>query len=307
MLISPFTPLFFSPSKDTSGVPGDFVQTWYMTDEGETDRIVIEVITDDPEIDSVEIVIHDYVRGVNTSQYMRTWEVVDNKKVFFAYLQRMSEGYYDVTIEGRTSNIFRVTSDASEVDDTVLLQFCSKDNKQRTDVAFWIAGLQTFFSWRVPGGFKDDNWQFGVVNEQFVSQHQDIFELYAYETTQKMLTVGDNTGVPIWYGEYLNRILTCNYFYVDGVRYARKESNTPERQSLMEGLRLYSFNQLLQEVIHGNELVEYDNQLALRYTDTNNRTANARTADTSIVVEVDGEQIIVNNPTIAVDYNTRNT
>lgn len=275
-----------------------------MTDKGPTDRIVIEVIVDDPDVTYVEMLIHEYVTDTDTTQVMRSWETVSGKKVFFAYLQRMSEGYYDVTIDGKTSEIFRVTADASEVEGTVLLQYCNKDNKQRTDVAFWLAGLQTFFSWRVPGGFKDDNWGFGVVNEQFISQHQDIFELYSHETTQKVLTVGFNTGVPVWYGEFLNRVLTCMYFYVDGVRYSRKDSSVPERQSLLDGLRLYTFNQQLQEVIHGNELVEYDNQLALRYVDASNINTNARHADTSIVVEVDGEEITVENPTIAVDYST---
>lgn len=304
MLISPFTPLFFHPSSDTSGTSGNFCQTWYMTDEGPTDRIVIEVIVDDPDVITVDMLIHEYVTDTDTTQVMRSWETVSGKKVFFAYLQRMSEGYYDVTIDGKTSEIFRVTADASEVEGTVLLQYCNKDNKQRTDVAFWLAGLQTFFSWRVPGGFKDDNWGFGVVNEQFISQHQDIFELYSHETTQKVLTVGFNTGVPVWYGEFLNRVLTCMYFYVDGVRYSRKDSSVPERQSLLDGLRLYTFNQQLQEVIHGNELVEYDNQLALRYVDASNVNTNARHADTSIVVEVDGEEVTVENPTIAVDYST---
>lgn len=304
MLISPFTPLFFHPSNDTSGTPGDFCQTWYMTSEGPTDRIVIEVIVDDPDVTYVEMLIHEFVTDTDTTQLMRSWETVSGKKVFFAYLQRLSEGYYNVTIDGKTSEIFRVTADEKDVEGTVLLQYCNKDNKQRTDVAFWLAGLQTFFSWRVPGGFKDDNWAFGVVNEQFVSQHQDIFELYSHETTQKVLTIGANTGVPVWYGEFLNRVLTCMFFYVDGVRYCRKDSSVPERQLLLEGLRLYTFNQQLQEVKYANELVEYDNQLALRYVDNNNSNSNARHANTTIVVDVDGETVTVENPTIAVDYST---
>lgn len=318
MTISPFTPLFFSPSSDASGLQSDFVQTWLNTD-----RIYIQVICEQdevvPEI-KVDLKIKNLVAEteyLNMTEEMRNseegkalankilttidwhpYEIVAGKYILFAYLQNMNEGYYTVQIGDMVSEIFRVTDDATEVEDTVLLQYCNKDNRQRTDAAFLIAEVLTFFSWRVPGGFKDDNWQFSVENEQFVSQEQDIFELYSRESTQKTLTVGLNTGVPVWYGEFLNRILTCTFFYVDRVRYCRKESSVPERQSVMDGLRAYVFNQQLQEVVHGNALTEYDNQLFLRYADTDK----ARTANMTKQATVDGKTYTIENPTVAVDY-----
>ena len=64
--------------------------------------------------------------------------------------------------------------------------------------------------------------------------------------------------------ELLNRVLCCNYVYFDGVRYTRKESNVPELNQQIEGLKSFVFNQMLQKVRTMNPVLEWNNQLAMR-------------------------------------------
>lgn len=286
MKISPFTPLFFSPSTDTTGSESEHIQTWLSSD-----RINLQFILD--QYDEVpDVYLVNEVTGTETEVTLSSWTVVGGKAIYWHYWQNLSEGYYSVKIESEdegyeyVSDVFRVTTDSKEVADTVLLQYSNKDNRQRTDAAFWIAYQQVFFAIRVPGGFKDDNWGFSVDNEQFSNQYQDICELYAHEATQKTLTIGDNSvGLPIWYGEFLNRLLCCNYVYVDGLRYCRKDSSVPDKQSLIDGLKSYVFTQSLQQVLHGDPVLESANQVALRYaTDSAARTTAGNTTTSKTII-----------------------
>ena len=61
-----------------------------------------------------------------------------------------------------------------------------------------------------------------------------------------------------------NRVLCCNYVYFDGVRYTRKESNVPELNQQIEGLKSLVVNQILQKVRTLNPALEWSNQLAMR-------------------------------------------
>lgn len=77
-------------------------------------------------------------------------------------------------------------------------------------------GMQYFFDFRVPGGFKDGGWTFGVDNEQFITSDEDIVELYSHEYTTMLFTLGNAMGCPVWFAELLNRVLCCNYVYSMG-------------------------------------------------------------------------------------------
>ena len=130
-----------------------------------------------------------------------------------------------------------------------------------------IDGEPYFFDFRVPGGFKDSGWQFGVENEQFATQRQDLVELYAYDYVAKQLTVGGPAGVPVWYGETLNRLLTCSYVYVNGERYVRSDSEAPSMNILVDGLDSFVFTQLLRKALIRDAAMEAVNQLAIRRVD----------------------------------------
>lgn len=188
----------------------------------------------------------------------------DDKILYFYNISLLPCGYYTVTVNGNTSEIFKVTDDECELSETSLIQYSMKDNKQRLDAVWWIDGMQYFFDFRVPGGFKDNGWTFGVDNEQFVTSDEDIVELFSHEYTTVLFTLGNGMGCPVWFAELLNRVLCCNYVYFDGVRYTRKESNVPELNQQIEGLKSFVFNQMLQKVRTMNPVLEWNNQMSIR-------------------------------------------
>ena len=165
-----------------------------------------------------------------------------------------------------TVSQLKVTDYVPELNQTTLIQYAMKDNRQRDDAVFLIDGMPLFFDFRVPGGFKDSGWQFSVENEQFVTDDANIVELYGQESTSKAFTMGCGDGVPIWFAELLNRLLTCNYVYFDGVRYARKERNVPEVNIEDDLLNSFVITQIVQKVTLLNPEIEFSNHLALRRT-----------------------------------------
>jgi hypothetical protein len=262
--ISPFTPIFFKPSADRHGIRPRCVHVF-----SKTDRILIELIATG-ETTSPPLVVSNVLTGHNATYQWKEWVMNESTTLYFRELQNMDEGTFTVSIGNVTSEAFVITSDQDVLADTVLLQYSNSDNRQRNDAVFWIDGMQRFFDFRAPGGFKDDNWTFAVSNEQFVTSDNDKIDLYGQESTIKALTLGNSDGCPVWFADLLNRVLCCNYFYVDGVRYARNESEVPEMNAEVEGLRSYIFKQGLQRVLNLDAELENRNLLIMRRTTIDN-------------------------------------
>jgi len=258
MIISPFTPLFFSPSTDKFGAKSKYVQKF-----ANTDRILIEIITTGEEL-APKVQIKNLITSKLTFLPLIVWQLNGDEILYFNTVVGLPCGYYEVIIGNYVSEIFKITDDENELAETTLIQYSMKDNKQRLDSIFWIDGMQYFFDFRVPGGFKDTGWTFGVDNEQFVTSNEDIVELFSHEYTIMLFTLGNGMGCPVWFAELFNRILCCNYVYFDGVRYARKESNVPELNQQIEGLKSFVFNQMLQKVNTMNPTLEWTNQVSMR-------------------------------------------
>lgn len=259
MKISPFTPLHFREANESDGLPSRYIQTW-----APTDQIMIQVIADVGDTAPLAT-LNDAHTGASLGaiEFME-WQMNTSKLLFFAVLSGMSLGHYTVTIDGKTSEEFRVTDDASLLERTTLIQYRYKDNKQRDDVVSLIDHVIYFFDFRVPGGFKDGGWQFGVSNEQFTTQREDVVELFANEYTMKTFTMGNALGVPVWFAEHLNRLLTCSYVYFNGDRYTRSDTETPQVQSLVDGLDSFVFTQLLRKAQVLDAKMESVNQTVLR-------------------------------------------
>lgn len=260
MKISPFTPLHFRGANDKSdGLPSRYIQTW-----APTDQLLIELIADVGET-APSATLNDAHTGssVGSIDFME-WQMNEEKVLFFAVLTGMSLGHYTVTIGDKTCDEFRVTDDALALEKTTLVQYRFKDNKQREDVVSVIDLMPYFFDFRVPGGFKDSGWGFGVDNEQFATQYQDLVEIYAREYVTKTFTMGNSIGVPVWYGDMLNRLLTCSYVYFDGDRYVRNETEVPNINVLVDGLDSFVFTQILRKAQVIDPSIEELNQIAIR-------------------------------------------
>lgn len=138
------------------------------------------------------------------------------------------------------------------------------NNRQRRDAVFFIDGMQRFFDFRVPGGFKDSNWTFAVEGEQFATDEADLVQLYGLESTQKKFTLGNSEGCPIWFAELLNRLLCCSYVYFDGERYTRKDASVPETTVLIDGVNSFVFTQNLQKVVNIDPTLTLQHQAIMR-------------------------------------------
>lgn len=242
MKLSPFTPIYFADG-GTDKMTSRYVQTWSTAD-----TIMIQVVADASESAPSATLNDARTGGMVSTIPWQTWNINEDKVIYFATLHGLLEGYYTITIADRTSEPMCVTTDVHKLAKTTLVKYRFKDNKQREDVVSIIDGDPYFFEFRIPGGFKDSGWSFGVSNEQFNTQNEDVVELYAHDYVIKQFTMGGSIGVPVWYGEMLNRLLTCSYVYFDGKRYARNESETPQVNVLIEGLESFVYTQSLREI-----------------------------------------------------------
>lgn len=276
MIVSPFTPLFFIKRK-ADGIDSEYIQTFATTDQillqligGRNDTVVAQIIS---EPDGA--VLHQI--------QFNQWDINDTVTLRFTTIS-LSTGYYSVNIMGvGRSEVFRVTDDPLILDKTTLIQYSMRNNRQRQDAVFFIDGMQYFFDFRVPGGFKDSNWTFNVESEQFVTQYADISQLFELESTQKRFTLGGSMGVPVWFGEMLNRILICSHVYFDGIKYSRKEANVPELTVQLEGVNSFVFNQTLQQSTNLDPVIEQRNHAAMRRVDDTNYRATSSTINRLIL------------------------
>lgn len=260
MILSPFTPLLFSHHKH-DGIDSRYIQTFAPTDQilielvGRIDETVVAKVFTEPD----HLLLYQIQGNV--------WDINDATRLLFAEVS-LSPGYYSIEISGfGTSNIFRITDDPVILSNTTLIQYSMNNNRHRKDVVFFIDGMQRFFDFRVPGGFKDSNWSFAVEGEQFITDESDIVQLYGLDSTQKKFTLGNSEGCPVWFAELLNRILCCSYVYFDGERYARKDNSVPETTVLLEGINSFVFTQNLQKVVNLDPTLTLRHQALMRRID----------------------------------------
>ena len=261
IFVSPFTPLFFQPSTDPFGADSHYCQLF-----SPTDIIVIEVIGVENS-DSVSIRLVNARTGASSSQTVSTWEMNDSYTLYYCLLSGLAEGMYYVTVNGMESEPFSVTSDAFQLSRTTLIEYSMRDNRQRQDGVFVIDGSQQYFQWRAPGGFKDDGWQFGVDNEQFNTLDTQVAEVFSGDIVQKQFTLGNAEGCPVWYAALLNRIMSCSYVIIDGDRYVRAGTATPEQTQSIVGRKSFIYKQLMRKVDY------YDDDMVVRIAEGDIRTA----------------------------------
>ena len=264
MILSPFCPIFFQPRKGRNGIPSYYVQTF-----APSDHIQLQLIGVAGESAPTTEIRNACDGSVLDTIDWNSWQMNSTDLLYFTTVRGLSNGYYFIRMDGfGDSEPFKVTDYEPELNQTTLIQYAMKDNRQRDDAVFIIDHMPTFFDFRVPGGFKDSGWQFAVENEQFVTDDANIVELFGMDSISKAFTMGEGDGVPIWFGELLNRLLTCSYVYFDGVRYARKDSNVPEVSAQDELLNSFIITQVVQKVTLLDPGIEAANHLAMRRLDS---------------------------------------
>ena len=77
MIISPFTPLFFSPSTDKFGAKSKYVQLF-----ARTDRIFVELILTPREQEPI-VYINNLLSNISTPVSLSSWKMNDDKILYF--------------------------------------------------------------------------------------------------------------------------------------------------------------------------------------------------------------------------------
>lgn len=147
------------------------------------------------------------------------FEINSEDAVWIYELRDLESGVYTLRF-GSLSATFEVTDDEESLADTVLIQYAMSDNRQRRDIYSNIAGGIRYFDFRLPGGFQDKDWSFGVEGEQFETDRSDPVDLSSREFVTKILTLGGCDGLSQWVAEKVNAIFACDLTFVDGIRYS---------------------------------------------------------------------------------------
>lgn len=240
MIISPFSSIFFSKRR-CWGEDSPNIQIF-----APTDTPVVEIIRASGEF-LPECQLTEINTGAMEEITPDSYRMGDGW-VDIIRLSQMAQGCYYLTVGEEESEPFRVTADEIELSQSVLIRYSPYDNRGRRDVVAIVGEDRVVFDFRVQGGFKDDGITFGVDNEQFTTQEADVVELYGRESTIHTLTVGLCDGVPIWFGELLNRLLTCRYVFIGGQRYARHQQSVPEITQTLDGVNSFVITQQLSPV-----------------------------------------------------------
>lgn len=193
-----------------------------------------------------------------------TLQLNDSDCVSFYELRNIMPGQYRIVFDDFKSESFSIIADDDVIDATALIQYSQSNNRNRKDIYANIGKIRRFFDLRLPGGFLDRDWSFGVDNEVFLTDKSDQVELYSVDTTDKILTIGPTSGLPLHIGEMINRILSCDLVYVDGVRYTRVNDSAPEAVQVEPDKDLFIFKQSLRQSLILNAEFERLNQLSLR-------------------------------------------
>ena len=129
-----------------------------------------------------------------------------------AYIGRVWQLRVEDTTYGsvRTSLPLMVTDCEGARDNTILLRYSNSSNVTPYNAAFTISGYPYQFEFRVPGGIKPAGFTPLLDNETFRNQRQEVVQLYGAAYGRHTLTLGDARGVPYYYAELLNRILTLD-------------------------------------------------------------------------------------------------
>lgn len=253
MTFSPFNPIKFE----------DMILGSYPMVFDINDHIMIECFVAPgeivPKMELVDAVTHTVISALEWNRW-----VIGTIVLCYYVLKGIETGEYYFYMGKMRSGLVIITDDRKILSETVLIQYGMKSNRSRMDIVSRINNRRYFFDFRIPGGFKDKDWEFSVENEQFVSDTSDIVELSSIDITTKKLTIGSPVGVPEWVGEMINRILSCDLVYVDGIRYTRSSDTVPERVFSDNLEENFVFTQTLRQSQYIDPEFERENNLALR-------------------------------------------
>lgn len=198
---------------------------------------------------------------------LNSWyNMANDEQILTFHLQGLASGaIYQIVMEfadQRYEKMYRLESMPFAIyergdemlDNTLEIRYAMHDNMHRQDGVFVFPVTGTplrryYFTLRVDGGIKDSGWQFGIDNENFTAQNMDLLSVHANAYRNYQLTIGDSgDGVPVWFADLLNEIMSCDYIYINGKRVARNESETPEATQSLDNYNTFFVSQAIRMV-----------------------------------------------------------
>ena len=82
------------------------------------------------------------------------------------------------------------------------------------------------------------------------------------------------------------RLLTCHCVYVNGERYSRSDTESPQMNILVDGLDSFVFTQTLRRVVRIEADYESLNQVAIRRVDNTYNRISDSTNENVIILEI---------------------
>lgn len=220
---SPFNPIYFGESGIADDAMADYVHI-FSTDDHILTQIFHDVCLTLPMMELIDCTTGETLIQLNWG----TYTINESEAVSFYELRGLDVGDYRLKVGEYVSNHIHVTDDIAELNETFLMQYTMRTNVARTDIYPIVNGLPKYFEIRLYGGFKDDGWSFSVENDYYVTDKDDIVEIYSIESTDKVLIIGNSEGEPIWIGNKIGLVLACDLLFIDGCRFSKSDDSALE-------------------------------------------------------------------------------
>lgn len=224
-------PLFFDPLKDPFR-DADYCQKFHASDV-----IVVQAFSD--ETAQPPFQLRNLNKGTLSTVVPSSYDMGGGKTMYYCSLTGLDDGFYSLSVGGKESEPFCVSSSDILLSQTSLIRYSHKDNNSVFNNLFWIGDEQVRFSLRLEAGFLPRGYSSAVSNEQYRNQFQEITELYSVPYDKYTLAVGNAAGVPVCYEGLLNRILCLSEVEIGGRLYVRSESSVFEKEQPLEDTSLF--------------------------------------------------------------------
>lgn len=179
--------------------------------------------------------------------------------------------------------------DDEDLEDTVLFTYTHRRNE--FDV-FFTEDYTDFlsFDFRCEGGFLPSEYLYGIENESFRDQRFVNTQLDARPYRKKVLTLGNETGVPAWVGEKVNLLFSTTKVLINGEEHVRSEASTPTITTMMYLYPLYIYKMEVEEKDHYHTDLSIPVEVLATETEPANESEFILTEDDfMIIIETNGK------------------
>lgn len=239
------SPLVFNPASDPAATELRFTQRF-----GRYDHVIIQVAG--KSYQTLYMKVYNALDGtqVASKRCSCTTLEIGVRYIYTAVLDILDEGIYyaKYTQDGETlrSQDFEVTRLVETDSEWALFEYGGSRNDTPIDTAFVVGGIRVPFLVRLPAGFKPSGYEGSVEVETYRTQTQELRVLYSAPYDKWTLTIGAAQGIPVEYVRMVEWILSCEYVYINGVRWVRSEGSTVEKQLVMQGAQMFTASVVLE-------------------------------------------------------------